>query len=311
MFFYNIETPAAVYENHGIEAAYNAYEKYGMAIPKEYENRGIEASKIRAETHENYGIEACGMPAKQTAETCGKTDIEKTKNAHENRGIEASKTRAKTHENYGMEASKTHKKTDIEKTKNAHENRGTEASKIRAETHENYGIEACGMPAKQTAETCGKTLSNAAYGADSAPSDRIEKNISYTVTYDKNDVLSFYRDEYVYREGDAHGLTTRASKTVDLKNCKTLMLGDFFKTPKERAGIITEIIRQARQNAAKNPAFYFDGYENLIKEKFDPKNFYLSGENAVTIYYPPYDIAPYSSGIPEFSIPYTAVNRYK
>ncbi|MDR2046423.1 MAG: DUF3298 and DUF4163 domain-containing protein [Clostridiales bacterium] len=143
-----------------------------------------------------------------------------------------------------------------------------------------------------------KDLNNRANASD-------ERGISYKVTYEQNGVLSFYRDEYVYKDGDAHGLTTRTSKTVDLNDCKTLTLDDFFKTRKERGALLDAITRQAEQNAKSNSVVYFENYKRLIKEKFKPDNFYLSGDKVV-IYYQQYDIAPYSSGIIEFSVPYKA-----
>ncbi|MEA4987263.1 MAG: RsiV family protein, partial [Anaerovorax sp.] len=53
----------------------------------------------------------------------------------------------------------------------------------------------------------------------------------------------------------------------------------------------------------KEPEIYFDDYETLVVETFNPKNFYCTPEGVV-VYYLQYDIAPYSSGIREFLIPY-------
>ncbi|MDR2201596.1 MAG: DUF3298 and DUF4163 domain-containing protein [Clostridiales bacterium] len=132
--------------------------------------------------------------------------------------------------------------------------------------------------------------------------ENVERTVDYTVTRDGGGILSYYRDEYVYRKGDAHGLTARTSKTIDLKNCRRLRLNDILKTPAERLNLLNEIIRRAKANAAQNPALYFEDYERLIKEKLNPKNFYLS-DNAIVVYFQQYDIGSYSSGILAFSVP--------
>jgi len=50
---------------------------------------------------------------------------------------------------------------------------------------------------------------------------------------------------------------------------------------------------------------YFDDYEKNVANYFNPKSFYLVPDGIV-IYFQQYEIAPYASGIPQFTIPYSA-----
>jgi hypothetical protein len=60
-----------------------------------------------------------------------------------------------------------------------------------------------------------------------------------------------------------------------------------------------------RANTGKS-SYIYDDYKPLIIKNFDKSSFYLSPEG-ITIYYQQYDIAPYSSGIAEFTIPYSII----
>ncbi len=55
---------------------------------------------------------------------------------------------------------------------------------------------------------------------------------------------------------------------------------------------------------AKDPSGYFDNYPPLVAGTFNKNSFYCTDEGIV-VYFQQYDIAPYSSGIPEFPLPYS------
>ncbi|HKL79494.1 MAG TPA: RsiV family protein, partial [Mobilitalea sp.] len=48
---------------------------------------------------------------------------------------------------------------------------------------------------------------------------------------------------------------------------------------------------------------YFEDYTKLVRENFKMNNFFITKEGVV-LYYQEYEIAPYSSGLPTFLIPY-------
>ncbi|MDR1906481.1 MAG: DUF3298 and DUF4163 domain-containing protein [Clostridiales bacterium] len=136
------------------------------------------------------------------------------------------------------------------------------------------------------------------------PENENENTTKYSVTYDKNGIFSYYRDNYVYT-GGAHGITTRTSRTFDPVRGKVLRLRDFLRSEEEVELAKKDILKQAEERMKENPSIFFNDYKELLKKNFNPENFYVSDKGLI-IYYQQYDIAPYSTGIVEFSVPYKA-----
>ena len=133
-----------------------------------------------------------------------------------------------------------------------------------------------------------------------------EAYMEYTITYNENCFLSLYYDKYEFT-GGAHGMTIRASNTWELCLGTHLPLSSFFWPGTDfRHLLVDEMIRQA-EPIQRNEGIYFDDYKSLINENFNEDSFYLS-PSGITIYYQQYDIAPYSTGIVEFTIPYSKLN---
>lgn len=130
----------------------------------------------------------------------------------------------------------------------------------------------------------------------------------YEVTYNMACIISLFFENYIY-SGGAHGNTERTSETWNLQKCRKIKLNELFECSLDYKEYILE---QVKDEILKNPIIYFDDYEKLIVESFNSQSFYCVPEGIV-IYYQQYDIAPYSSGLREFLIPYTdcVINPYK
>lgn len=122
---------------------------------------------------------------------------------------------------------------------------------------------------------------------------------TYKVTYNMSCILSLYFDRYVYT-GGAHGVTGRSSQTWDLQRNRQIALGELFRCDTDMKEYLMGCIEG---QIAEQPDIYFEDYSNLIAENFREENFYCK-PGGVVIYYQLYDIAPYSSGIRTFLIPY-------
>lgn len=121
----------------------------------------------------------------------------------------------------------------------------------------------------------------------------------FKLTYNKACIISLYTDNYQYT-GGAHGLTTRTSQTWNLETSQMIKLSELFECLFDYKKYIKEkIIEQIK----KEPDIYFDNYEELVEQTFDVNSFYCTPKGVV-IYFQQYDIAPYSSGIREFLLPY-------
>lgn len=126
----------------------------------------------------------------------------------------------------------------------------------------------------------------------------------YTVTLNQDCFISLYFDNYEYT-GGAHGMTTRTSDTWSLEGRKRLTLSDLFPDDFDyKKYLTTDIINQINKEISEGNNVYFDDYAKLVIENFNVNNFYLTPDGIV-IYFQHYDIAPYSSGIRTFTIPYS------
>lgn len=122
---------------------------------------------------------------------------------------------------------------------------------------------------------------------------------TYEVTYNDLCIISLFYDHYVY-SGGAHGNTIRTSDTWNLQNNKKVKLDDIFECSMEPERYI---LKYVAEEIKKDPDIYFSEDKSLISQSYNPDNFYcLPG--GIVFYYQQYDIAPYSSGIREFFIPY-------
>ncbi len=122
----------------------------------------------------------------------------------------------------------------------------------------------------------------------------------YQVTDLTGCIISLYFDRYEYT-GGAHGNTVRTSQSWNLQKCERVRLRDLIHCSSDYQEYVME---QVIHQIEKNPSIYFDDYKKLVRDTFRPENFYCTPKG-VTVYFQQYDIAPYSSGIQEFLLPYS------
>ncbi len=139
--------------------------------------------------------------------------------------------------------------------------------------------------------------------ANDYPFHMFEAYVTFEVTYNTDCTLSLYFDRYEFR-GGAHGGTTRYSDTWNLQRECCMLLCDYFASSTNyKAYSIQTINNQIAAQVKSESGSYFDDYEKLVARYFNPRSFYLTMEGVV-IYYQQYEIAPYASGIPVFTLPY-------
>lgn len=130
-----------------------------------------------------------------------------------------------------------------------------------------------------------------------------DAEVVYELTYNKNCTLSLYFDQYTFT-GGAHGSTTRVSDTWNIQTARRRSLQSFFPRGIDaRQAVLAEVQKQIKQSIDNGEDIYFDDYEKNTEETFKADQFFLKPEGVV-VYFQQYDIAPYSTGIPEFTIPF-------
>ncbi len=104
---------------------------------------------------------------------------------------------------------------------------------------------------------------------------------------------------YYCYTGGAHGMSYQESTNVDLLLGENLALEDLFLPGYD---FCKEIAAEVNRQRAANPEHFFD--EAWAETVIAPDHpFYLTAQGIV-VYFGLYEIAPYSTGIPEFTIPY-------
>ena len=126
-----------------------------------------------------------------------------------------------------------------------------------------------------------------------------EINSIFKITYNTNNIVSLYVDEYTF-SGGAHGNTVRTSQNWNLIEGTLIPLEALFPN---NPYFLLSLLKQINSQIANNKDVFFENSCNLVLETFNPKNFYLT-QNGFIIYFQQYDIAPYSSGIPTFQFYY-------
>ena len=119
----------------------------------------------------------------------------------------------------------------------------------------------------------------------------------YQITLNQENAVSMYIDEYIF-SGGAHGTTTRTSQTWNLILGKMVELYELY--PNEPYFLL-DILRKINREISENLEIYFADPYPLVVEYFNPDSYYIDN-GKVVIYFQQYDIAPYSSGIIEFTL---------
>lgn len=122
--------------------------------------------------------------------------------------------------------------------------------------------------------------------------------LQYNITYNNNNILSLYYDNYEFT-GGAHGNTIRSSQTWDLYLNRQLRLSSFYNNPYYIIDILKNVNNQIAEQISLGNNTFFDNYCQLVTETFNLSNYYLT-TNGIVIFFQQYDIAPYSSGIQTF-----------
>lgn len=133
-----------------------------------------------------------------------------------------------------------------------------------------------------------------------------ELEYSYTgdfnITFFKKDLLVLELLGYNYPLGAAHGMPSRIFAHINLKNGSFYDLKDLFKKNSEYVKRLSDIIQKQIDEKGEHLGVWKDQYKGIKAEQ----PFYVT-EDALHIYFEPYEIAPYASGFVTFDIPFAEI----
>ncbi|MEG0905777.1 MAG: WG repeat-containing protein [Cellulosilyticaceae bacterium] len=125
----------------------------------------------------------------------------------------------------------------------------------------------------------------------------------FEVTYYKENLLVLKILSSTYPFGAAHPMPTIKTPVINLATGEIYKLEDLFNTQKDWKGELNTLL----QEMAKKEPISDTLFSDTNVEIGENQPFYVDNE-ALYIYYPPYEIGPYSSGIITFRIPFTEIN---
>ena len=122
-------------------------------------------------------------------------------------------------------------------------------------------------------------------------------------------LLIIERSGYDYPYGAAHGNPFRFVYHIDIRTASFYSFKDLFIEGTDYIGKINEIISyQINKNLESEEPVYYEGEAGFKTISEEPM--YIISKKAITIYFAPYEIAPYAAGFPEFLIPFEDIDNY-
>ncbi|OPJ57069.1 WG repeat-containing protein [Alkalithermobacter paradoxus] len=161
-----------------------------------------------------------------------------------------------------------------------------------------------GMKDNEKQNSINENLKNMSKVKEISSDIQLEYNYlgDFVVEFFKNNLVSLNLHGYEYYFGAAHGMPSKIYAHIDLENGKMYTLEDLFKKDSAYVKIISDIINYEIKNNEEYSYVFPDTFEEIRKDH----TFYID-ENALYIYFTPYEIAPYAAGFPQFRIPYDKI----
>lgn len=127
---------------------------------------------------------------------------------------------------------------------------------------------------------------------------------SFEVSLNQDNLLSITQLDYADTYG-AHPNTLKSSKTFNLAENKALTLSEVLgKNAADTDSYVKEKFEAyVKEDAGEYAGELLEYYQGNIEKALSAVNFCLT-EDALVLYYNPYDILPYAAGSPEVKVPY-------
>ncbi|WIV17610.1 WG repeat-containing protein [Paenibacillus polygoni] len=126
----------------------------------------------------------------------------------------------------------------------------------------------------------------------------------YEVIYYKKDLVVIELNGYHYTIGAAHGLPTKIHALIHLVTGRIFMLRDLFKAGADYVKVLSKRIRKIITDDPAYSYVFSESYQGIKPNQ----PFYVS-DNALHLYFAPYEIGPYAAGFPAFTIPFDEIKE--
>ncbi|WP_426984161.1 WG repeat-containing protein [Brevibacillus borstelensis] len=167
-----------------------------------------------------------------------------------------------------------------------------------------YYPEIRGMANRQAQEAVNQRLRELSQIKPIDPNAQLDYNYfgDFAVAFFKNRLVELELTGYNYPFGAAHGMPTMTYVPIDLVSGRIYALKDLFKPGSDYVRVLSDIVGNQIKNNPEYSYVFPDSYKGIGPDQ----PFYVK-ENALYLYFAPYEIAPYAAGFPTFRIPFSQI----
>ncbi|ASA22841.1 WG repeat-containing protein [Paenibacillus donghaensis] len=124
----------------------------------------------------------------------------------------------------------------------------------------------------------------------------------FAVSFFRKQLLVLELTGYRFPYGAAHGMPTRIYEHINLRKGRFFELKDLFKPGSKYVEKLSEIVGKQIEKDPQYSYVFPDTYMGIRADQ----PFFVD-EDALNLYFEPYEIAPYVAGFPTFRIPYAEI----
>lgn len=137
---------------------------------------------------------------------------------------------------------------------------------------------------------------------------RYEVISNYKIKESTNNYLTIGLFDYIYT-GGSHGLPNQSYIVIDISENKILTLNQLFDDKVDYKENIRNLIQQQIEERTEKGQLFYDDLFHMLTVKEDER-FYINPNGDLVIVFNVYEIAPYTSGIIEFTLPKEKLEGY-
>ncbi|MFC9774538.1 WG repeat-containing protein [Paenibacillus chitinolyticus] len=124
----------------------------------------------------------------------------------------------------------------------------------------------------------------------------------FEVAFFKDKLLELELTGYKYPFGAAHGMPSKTYSILNLETGRMYALKDLFKPGSDYVRILSAIVGRQIKEDPQYAYVFPDSYKGI-----KPDQPFFVTENALHLYFFPYEISPYAAGFPTFTIPFARI----
>ena len=127
---------------------------------------------------------------------------------------------------------------------------------------------------------------------------------SFSISLHHRNLLVLNESGYDYPIGAAHGMPLQQYVHVDTKTGTFYELKDLFKAGSDYSSVLSAIVQKQIEAQSEEIGVMAGSYEGIRSDH----PFYLT-EDALNLYFYPYEIAPYAAGFPTFKVSFGEIEE--